>query len=111
MGIDFRDTDGAPLGDGSCMTGYWSHAMILLPQLADFLAELSHSSNLLPRDTATFDPNSLFVFDAASDTVKIADRNELTRLLRCCSDVSSHDDYPFFAVLVDALRDWTRPQS
>ncbi|MEO9591707.1 hypothetical protein, partial [Rhodopirellula bahusiensis] len=67
MGIDFRDTDGAPLGDGSCTTGYWSHAMILLPQLADFLAELSHSSNLLPRDTATFDPNSLFVFDAASD--------------------------------------------
>ncbi|EKK04647.1 hypothetical protein RBSH_00027 [Rhodopirellula baltica SH28] len=110
MGIDFRDTNGEPLGDGSCTTDYWSHATILLPQLADFLAELSRSSNLLPRDTAPFDTNSLFVFDAASDTVKISDHNELTRLLQCCSDVSSHDDYPFFAILVDALHDWTRPQ-
>ncbi|MEO9764856.1 MAG: hypothetical protein ABJF77_00515, partial [Qipengyuania citrea] len=77
----------------------------------DFLAELSRSSELLPRDTAPFDTNSLFAFDADTDTVEIADRNELTRLLQCCSDVTSHDDYPFFAVLVDALRDWTRPQS
>ncbi len=108
MGISFLAPHSQfPIGDGSCTEGYWRHAEVLLPQLLCLIAEVAATDKLLPSDTPAFDVGSLFAYDAVLKTVTV-NTQEVTRLLDCCQTISDHEDYAFFAVLVDALRDWTR---
>ena len=111
MGISFFASDRhTPIGDGSCTDGYWSHALILLPQLSAFIDELAVNGEFLSPDMS-FDLQALFSYDVDASSVVISDSAELDRLMACCHAISKHEDYPFFAPLIDALTDWTRPQA